>query len=497
VRAFAVWLSVRRAFWSDMHAPMQHALAQTILDHLRGDQQLAELAIVRRYARVSPTDLDGTDKLAAELLKGTLQYMTLEALQRCIRRLAENGRVEAARKHYKALSTARYDEDSADDKAAQQLAALKAINAAQKLKPAHDALKEWFLATPAVKELPGQTVPEPFQTDWSPDLPDAERLQLYRQQVEQGRWPREDLSFWFDAAGALPRDARQVDSSLAMFRIALEKAPDDETRAELIDDAGSVVDTDDPPTLARLEEVLKAWRGRADQPESQDALRLFDLHMRLRTGQETDLFATLATLQTPRRQAAARNAVLVALVSRGDKTGARRLIDQIDPDQLLGRGMIDDALHAYRLLGLKDELELATDQLRQHLEDDLLTAWMIPHGDTAGRVIHLALQLEDASLVPEAFSKHLRSTLRDPHEKHLFEAKDAYLRRDWQTAATAAARGIEVFPTLYDYHYFLGMAQARLGQKPEAIATLKTFLKYDHNSHQASQATQKLAELEK
>ncbi|MBK8093374.1 MAG: DUF3857 domain-containing protein [Verrucomicrobiaceae bacterium] len=518
VRAFTIWLAARKSYWNDLHAPLRHALAEPLLDHLREDLS-GELAAIRRYARVDPQDLDATEALATEILKGTLDYISLESLQRCIRRLAEAGssepvlplrtpvsgahrlaeagRLEQARRHYKAMSTARYDEESARQKAAQQLAALKTINAAQKLKPVHDALKAWFLASHVAKSPGAKPVPEPMDSDDPLDMPDEEKLQLFRQQVQKSSWPREDLDFWIHVVQALPRNEKLVPAALEMLHIALEKAPDDEIRANLVDDASGLVDLDDPPTLAKLDEVLKPWRARQDMPSTQDALRLHDFTMKLRVGQEVDLFAALATLQTPNRQSFARARLLTALVAREDKAGLKRLINMIEPDELLGRGLIDESIHAYRLLDMKDEQELATDQMRQIIERELIGAWMSPHGDKATAVVYFATQLEDPSLVPTEFTTYISSRLRDPHEKWFFIAKDAFLRRDWEKCAQAAKEGIKIFSTIYDYHYLLGMAEAALGHKDAAITALSTYVKFDHNTREATLANKRLAELRK
>jgi|UniRef100_UPI003783BACA hypothetical protein len=496
IRAFTIWLAARKCFWDELHAPLQHALADPLLVHLREDLQ-PELAAIRRYARAEPHDLDATHALATELLKGTLDNITLESLQRCIRRLAQAGRFEQARQHYKAMSAARYSEDIVRQKAAQQLNALKTINAAQKLHPAHTALREWFLASPLAKAANTPKVPEPFHPDWMLDLPDSDCLQLYRQWIVVGTWPRENLDFWVDLAAAFPRETQQVPLALGMLTLALDKAPDDETRGDLINSSPQMVDTDDPPTLQALENIFKLWRNRPDAPETQDALRLHDLQMKLRTGQEVDLFAALGTLQTPRRQGRARSLILTALVSRGDKEGTRRLIAMLDPDQLLGRNMIDDTLHAYQLLGMRDEAELAADQMRQFIEQELVYGWMMPHGDNAAPVIHMSLLIEQPDLVPKAFSDHMAAVLHDPHERLFFQSLNGLLRRDWEQTARASGEATRLFPTFYDFYNHLGIASAELGRKEDAIQAFTTFLKFDHNTREATAARRRLEALQK
>lgn len=495
-RALAVWLAARRAFWDDMHAPLQLALAEPALEHLR-DNLLPELNLIRRYARAEPHDLEATDALAAELLKGTVDYLVVECIERCIRRLAEGGRFEQARTHYKAMATARYDEDTAKEKGARQLAALKIINGMQKLHPVHEALKAWFLASPLAKTPEGmKPVPEPFHARWDLDLPETERLQLYRQWIQAGTWPRDNLGFWVHVGGAIPRDENQVPTALGMLKVALDKAPNDETRAQLVNAGPALVDTDDPPTLQALEKVLAPLRGQVAEAETQDALRLHDLQMKLRVGQEVDLFASLGTLRTPNRQARARSLILNTFVSRGDKAGARRMLDMIDPGQLLARGMIDDALHAYRLLGMTDEAELAADQMREFVKDELLTAWMAPHGDSATPVIHMALQLGESDLIPQAFSQHMSQVLRDTRERLFFESMNGLLTQDWQKTVTATTEAIRLYPTFYDFYNHQGIASAELGLKEEAVKAFTTFLKFDHNTIEAARAQQRLDKIQ-
>lgn len=496
-RAMTLWLAARKAFWQEMHPALRHALAEPLLEHVHKDVK-EELDIIRSYGRVDPHDLDATDAYVKELLKGTLDYLQMECLQRCIKRLAEGGRFEQARAHYKAMGEAKYDEDTGREKSAQQLAALKSINAAKKFHPAHEALKQWFLDSPLANAAPGvQPVPEPFQPEWEVDLPDESRLQLYRQWITAGTWPREELDFWVDLASALPRDEHQVKLALGMLTLALEKAPDDGACGALISRCPSIVDTDDLPTLAALEAVLKPYRARLDAMETQDALRLHDLRMKLRQGAKVDVFATLGTLQTPNRRSHARAIVLTSLISQGDKDGTRRMIEMIEPSQLLGRGMVDDAFHAYRLLGMEDEAELAADQIREYMQRELVLAWMMPHGHNAAPIVHMALQLGEPALVPKAFSDHMLATLRDPHDRLFFQSLTGLLSKDWEQTAHAAAEATRLFPTFYDFYNHLGIATLELGRKEEAVKAFTTFLKFDHNTIEAAKAKERLDKIQK
>lgn len=495
-RAHAVWLAVRKSYFSDRLTPLRHALAEPVLDHLRSDLQ-PELAAIRRYAKVDVGDLDAANALAAELVKGTLDYIAIESLERCIRRLAEGGQFEQARKHYKAMASARYDEDTGRRKAARQLAVLKIINSAQKLHHAHLALRDWFLASPLAKPSRSQAVPEPFHLEWDIDLPADEMLQLYRQWIAAGAWPRGDLSFWMDVADAIPRDEKQVATALSLLALALEKAPDDESRAGLIERGTRIVDTDDPPTLEALEKVIMPWRGRKDSPACQDALRLFDLKTRLRAGKSVDHFATLRAMESSRQRSSGQAVVLAALNSRGDKDGVRKLVEMIDADSLLRGGIVEEAYHAYRLLGMNDEAELALDQIRRIIDERVQDGWLMPHKFEAMGAARLAIAIGDPQAVPQPFSDHMDASLRDPSGRLAFQASCAMVRGQWEAAARVAGEGIKLFPTNYDFHQVLGLASAQLGRKDEAVRALEIFVKYEHNTRDATSAKTLLDTLRK
>lgn len=495
-RALPVWMAAAHCLDRNMHAALTKTLAHPILEHVMPAQQKM-LAQMRRYAEVGEHDLEGSDRLAGELLKDVLDPLALDCLQRCIARLALGGRPEQARKHYQAMAAARYAEDAAPQKGARQLAALKAINTAQKLAPLQDALRDWFLASPLAQAAPATPqVREPLHPMQADVLPPEEQLQLYRQRLHAGTWPRGDLGAWMDLIKSLPKDKHQVEQALGLLAVALEKAPGDDIRAELIGRAAFMVDVDDPPTLEALEKVLKPWRARLDAPETQDALRMHDLFIRIRSGRDGDLFAALQSMQNPGRKAYVTHRILIAFISRGDKTAVRRVLDMTDPSLLLNRSIITHAREAYLLLGMQDEAELATDQMRRFMEDDMLTCWTQPVGDQVRMLLYMALHLGNADAIPRPFNAHMLATLRNPYDRLGVQVLDALLRKDWEQAATAAAEGTRLFPTYYDFYYYLGTACAELGRKDEAVKALTTFLKFDHNTIEAARAQQRLDKIQ-
>jgi tetratricopeptide (TPR) repeat protein len=159
--------------------------------------------------------------------------------------------------------------------------------------------------------------------------------------------------------------------------------------------------------------------------------------------------------------------------------------------------MIDDTLHAYQLLGMRDEAELAADQMRQFIEQELVYGWMMPHGDNAAPVIHMSLLIEQPDLVPKAFSDHMAAVLHDPHERLFFQSLNGLLRRDWEQTARASGEATRLFPTFYDFYNHLGIASAELGRKEDAIQAFTTFLKFDHNTREATAARRRLEALQK
>lgn len=493
-RVFAA--AMRMAFFSDLRELMLAYQRDPILDTL-SDVERQEVLVIQAYAMLGRADMKGASEMAESLLKEPLESVSAEAVVRCIRRLAEGGKVEEARRLYKALGQARFGEETSRQKSAIQLSALKGINYMVKLAPVQAALKDWFMASPLAKAPEGAPpAPRLFRIELVESLPAEEAMQVYREWIRTDSWPKiQGLDFWTGLVHTLPVTQDQPELVLGMLGVAMDKAPEDAMRADLIGRARYLVDIDDAPTRAKLEEFLKPWRARADLPLCQDSLRLHDLNVKLRIGQEVDLFGSLAGLKESNTQRMGRASALRAFTVREDKASLKRMLDGMSTDELMSPPCLDEAVLAYTLLGMTDEAELAREQALQELDDALTSAWAGPLQTGALSPLSMAMILSEPGRVPEAYSKEMAALLTSPREKLLFRGFDARLRGRWEECAKLAAEGIRLYPTFYDFYVMHGLACAELGRTAEAEKSLTTFLKYDHNTHDSKAAQMRLEKL--
>lgn len=493
VRATALDSFLRHSFVEEHVGRIKQFAKHPILQSFT-EEEGAHLKAIRRYGSLEQADLAGALTLGEELQSGTLNYFAAETVQRMIRRLAFSGRTEEAQKLAKGFSSARFAESIAREKSSHQLVALKTITLAKKLNPVQDALRELYLSKRQVPpEKAGAEIA--WRNSSSLNLPEAEATKVREGWIRDGTWPRDRLHFWFEVTADLPREPAVEDLSLALLTLALEKAPDDQLRSQLISGCAGWVDIDNENTRNRLDAVLKPHRNLQDAPLTKDALRMHDLRVRLRTGTAQNAVDALNAISDSRMRHQATWGVLRSCIGQADKAGLRHILDGMDAEELLSPGSAPLAATAYRLLGMSDEAELATERCRDALYDAILAAWADPWGIGPSFALEIARETGTPALVPEAFSVDMATALKHEQERLFFLVRDAYLRAKWDACAQHAAEGRKRYPTFYDFYGMEGEARAHLGQKKEAASLLETFLKYSHNEPNAAKLKELLRKL--
>jgi hypothetical protein len=193
----------------------------------------------------------------------------------------------------------------------------------------------------------------------------------------------------------------------------------------------------------------------------------------------------------------ARWAVFRSYLASRDKAALQRIIEAISTDELLSPMNAPLAVQAYRLLGMNDEAELATDRAREAVYDLVLRSWVKPLAPPAYIALHLASEISEPSLVPVEFDRDMAGAVHHEKERFFFLVQAAKLRQNWEECARHAAEGRKHYPTHYDFHGFEGIALGHLGRKAEAIELLKVYLSVSHNDPDVVEARQMLDALEK
>jgi tetratricopeptide (TPR) repeat protein/transglutaminase-like putative cysteine protease len=495
VRAMALDAFVRNAFLRDEREFLVRFVEDPLLDTFTAEE-MPYRKTLRRYAETGPGDLDAARNLGTELLAGALDYFSIESLQRMIHRLAFGGRLEDARHLYEGLGKANYSERFAREKSASQLTALKGINLAKKYNPLQDALRDlYWQYRPRPTGPPTRVIP--WSTGLQLNLPQSEATVVRESWISEGTWPREQIDFWFELTRDLPAAPETEDLSLALLQLALEKSPDDDTRAGLIVDCAGYVDIDSSKVRTRLEAVLNPYRNLPDSSLTQEALRAHDLRVSLRTGVAGDSFASLNLIHDDRILQRSRWRVFRSYLASRDKPALKRIVETISAEELLSPMNASLAVQAYRLLGMSDEAELAAERAREAVYDLMLASWMQRGTPPPAMAVRMASELGEPALVPTEYDQSMGESIHHERERLFFSAAVCKLRGRWEECAAHAAEGRKQYPAFYDFYGFEGLALGHLGRNAEAIAALKIFLTYVHNDPEAAEARELLERLEK
>ncbi|MEZ0276394.1 MAG: tol-pal system YbgF family protein, partial [Roseimicrobium sp.] len=493
LRALHVDSFLRHAFVSEDREAIRRYIDHPILEGLQPEDAVHHKTF-RRWAAVEPTDYAGLKQLALSLMEEPLTYFASEAAERCLMALAFAGKADEARSVYENLGRARFEKTS--DKSPRQLAALKIINRAKKLVPVQEELMALYL-----KHRPLPSGAPPVKLACTPDvrfnLSEADATAVREGWLRDGTWPRHSLEFWFDLLSDQPHTAEREDLALALLTLALEKAPEDGDRADLILSCSGFVDIDNPATREKLAAALKPYRNRPDAPRTADALKARDLLTQMRVGKPVDAFAVFGAIRDTRMQSRVRWSLFRRLYADQDKAGLKRLVEMTSVEELLSPLYTSLTPRIYNLLDMKDEAELASEQAREAVYESVLRSWVDPDRRTSYFCLHTADTIGDASLIPAGLAEELIPATRHTREKLFLSILDARLRKDWEACTRHAAEGRKLYPTFYDFYLFEGLALGHLGRGEEAVKPLQIFLDHVHDDPDCVPARQMLERLSK
>jgi transglutaminase-like putative cysteine protease len=314
--------------------------------------------------------------------------------------------------------------------------------------------------------------------------------------VRQNRFNRANFDLWRELLRSLTNVPGEEEFVEQLAAPALAAAETDAVRNQVLDVFYSGVDTDKPRVLAALNQAAAPLVTASGTPASYLTYRLFQAQIARRTGTLTDVETVLHDMTDPSAAYFQKALNLEVFVRRGDLAALRRTVDSIPTATLLSPGLLDESLHAFALLDLPDELEVARTTARTFVRTHVVQSWADHDPLTAYRAVGLAEELGEPELLPAAWVDELGRDLPDPFVRQVVRLIDARLRKDWNAAEEIGTAFLRDYPTHYHYYWHVGLAASELGHRPEAIAALKTYVKYSKEERNYPAAVALLKKLE-
>jgi hypothetical protein len=304
-----------------------------------------------------------------------------------------------------------------------------------------------------------------------------------------------DVRFWSAVCSYVAQEGERRDLAAEIFRLGLEHAADDATRAEIAFAADVAFDLDDPADRKRFAEVLKPYRGPAKHPRTAEVGRFHDVLIALRTGQPADPAALVREARHPFVKLIAPTLALRHALQRKDVQGLENLLALLGTEKMTSRFTLEHVLPALALCKRKEEAALVREAARRELYRAILESWV--DLDSAHTVFDLARELDGRPAYPRAW---LADCLRRTKAEHLnltHRLAHDMLAKDWAALARDGAEAVKRFPRHYDLYWYRGYGLYRLGRKAEARTALAIFTTYCKDSPEYPRALKLLEELGK
>lgn len=447
---------------------------------------------VIELAALTPGDLDAAEGAVKRIFERPLDGVAGLVLQRLITRLAAGGRFEAARKIAADAATAKATEAYKDQRSSLKLTCTRIITTIEALRPAHEALRAWWL-----KKYPAAPGPLPeyfVRENAALDPPAA--LAVADHAVRTGSLHYPNLRFWFDVIDDITVTGQETNElGLALLTIMLEKVASDSERATIVSLCRSTVDIDDPPTRKALLEMLAPLRKLSGAPQTADALRTFDLllQMRLGKGEPSDWIQALGAIKGSRNLSLSRIDTVDAILAREDIDSLREFLPRIPHSLASEPFFLDRLIPAWKAAEMTAEHEEGLSKTRELIPSLVTRAWASADYYAALQAIQLAQTLGEPDLIPKEMTDDLISRIAGTRRQALL-GRIAILREEWETAVKALSLIVEKRPGAYPDHFLLGKALLRLGRREEAVPHIKAYIDHSRNEFRLLEAKAMLQE---
>ena len=428
-------------------------------------------------------------QLGESLVRKPFTGASRDVFQHIVSRLSSNGEFEKAKRLIDALSAMAPAMDPENQKGAIQLAMLKTLSHDQRWRPANNAIRDIVLSQFGKDTSdPIPAVPNSDYRILSLNLPAQEANKARLQAIRIGHFTGQCDYFWVQFMRDLPRTPENLVLRSTALRAAIEAAPDDETRSEVIRMTTEVMDIDSPEERAGAAELLAPQRKANNFAKTADALRLFDFWVALRTGAPLDVRAALPMIKDDQMKRFANTVALSSALAAGDESLIRSLIESVSPQELLSDRMIPLSLPAYRALGMKDEAALAEQSAREAVYRLMMEFWMSGNDDAALKAYQLAELLGDQSLIPRSIADRLIESRRHELTKLTLDGEEAAYRRDWEKEVKICEEALRDYPSYYHFFFLEGRALAALHRKEDALRSLRSYVSTVHDEFEVREA---------
>lgn len=442
-----------------------------------------QAAFVKAMSRSHEFNGDDSGALAAfaeELSAremGVVEVSMLEEIFISYLRLDDWGR---ARAMADAIPNWRLAADYSGSNASLALRFARTLGAAEAQAPVHRALaacvRRQFPAIPA--DPPAAFAELNLGVGELPELSPPLRRSAGLWMIGAHRVSRRSFEFWSNFIQSLHHDPATRAFALELIEVAVKAAPDDETRADALDELFYTVDHDDPETLAALRAIVAPYADPNAHPLSARYLRTQNARLSIRLGEDVDFESTLRLLNAP-EDGFIRN--LIALkrhLQRDDAASLKRTLRALNADTLLSPGLLYLTTPALAKAGLKTEHKLARESAEKELRSAILTAWATAAPRSVDRALDLAEMFGRPNPFPAGWVRSVSERCPNPlYGRHALII-DAWLRSDWPTAAREAEAMLRDYPTYHRFQWYAGAALQRAGKIKEARPHLETYVRY-------------------
>ena len=445
--------------------------------------QLKYIESLKAMAAVNWTSVEDVEAEAERLLElDTLNIAEATALDNCVIKLLELGAVEEAATLSEATADITLGTDVNFTVGTMRMDMLRSVRAARELEPVHAAFHD------GARKLMGKASPadlppalEAYASEDVGSLSLEDQWAIITTAVSRDKFDHGSVGIWSALANtyADTHPGRSLDV-IEFYRPAIDVAPNDMVRAELIWDLYCTVDNDDPEVQKAMELILADGRMDTKNPTTRALIQCLDLGMAVRKGEEVNVDQVAGQLSHPFAPVYVTNKLLNRAVAQNDIPWLKRYLREQKTEVLLDPMLLDVMIPALELAGMRDELELVREVARKQVYLWVLDSWATGNGWEAKQAIELALQLEEPELLPEAWVQHI-SAMPNEYYRNGIAVLLAELSGDWPAMEEASRRMIDNYPTFYTFYWKLADALRQQGKLTQAEEPVKVYLKYAHD----------------
>ncbi len=280
-----------------------------------------------------------------------------------------------------------------------------------------------------------------------------------------------------------------------LLKTAIEEAPDDLTRSQMILSILSMVDEDDPEVADRVKELLRPHENLTDAPITREAIRWHQLRLAVRKGGKLTPALSFTPQHVPALPPRMLALQLRHALQQQDKKALETLLDDAEMESLLDPHLLFLTIQAYDVLELKEEAELARERAQEILYRMILASWTHPAAiREAINALEIAHVLPEPPDFPQGWLTHLQK-IGNTQARLDTGLRIARLNKDWAQMAKLSRDAVKRFPTWYYYHWFDGLAHYHLGDYQTAEDALEIYTHYAKDELQYPRALRLLEEL--